>query len=33
MFLVSHKVVFIENEVILVCVTMRERARVFGATV
>ena len=33
MLLVSHKVVFIENEAVLICVTMSERARVFAATV
>ena len=32
MFLVSHKVVFIENEAVLLCVTTRERARTFAAT-
>ena len=33
MLLVSHKVVFIENEAVLLCVTMRERARAFAATI
>ena len=33
MFAFSHKMVFIENEAALLCVTMRERARIFGATV
>ena len=33
MLLLSHKMVFIENEAALLCVTMRERARAFAATV
>ena len=33
MFLISHKVIFIENETVLLCVTMRVRARVFAATI
>ena len=32
MSLVSHKVIFIENETVLLCVTMRVRATVFAAT-
>ena len=31
--LASHRVVFIENEAVLLCVTMRERARAFAATI
>ena len=30
--LVSHKVIFIENEAALLCIAMQERARVFAAT-
>ena len=33
MLLVSHKIVFIENESMLLCVTMRERVMVFEATI
>ena len=33
MLLVSHKVIFIENEAMLLYVTMRERARAFGPTI
>ena len=33
MLLFSHKMVFIGNEAALLCVTMRERARAFAATV
>ena len=33
MMLVSYKVVFIENEVVSLCVTMWERARAFAVTV
>ena len=33
MLLVSHEVVFIENEAVLLYVPMRERARAFAATV
>ena len=33
MLLVSHEVVFIENEAVLLCVTMRERRRAFAATI
>ena len=33
MLLVSHKMVFIENEAVLLCVTMRERTRAFEATI
>ena len=33
MLLVLHKVAFIENEAVLLCVTMRERERVFAATI
>ena len=33
MLLVSHKMVFIENEAGLLCVTMRERAKAFAATI
>ena len=33
MLLVSHKGVFIKNEVVLQGVTMRERARAFAATI
>ena len=29
----AHKMVFIENEAALLCVTMRERARTFAATI
>ena len=32
MSLVSHKVIFIENETVLLCVTMRVRTTVFAAT-
>ena len=32
MLLVSHKVVFIENETVLLRVTMRKRARAVAAT-
>ena len=32
MLLVSHKVVFIENEAVI-CVTMREHARAFAAAI
>ena len=31
--LVSYKVIFIKNEAVLLCVTMRERARAFAATI
>ena len=31
MLLFSHKLVFIENETALLCVTMRERARAFAS--
>ena len=30
--LVSHKVIFIENEAALLCIAMQERARAFAAT-
>ena len=33
MLLFSYKIVFIENEAVLMCVTMQERARVFAATI
>ena len=33
MLLVSYEVVFIENEAVLLCVTMRERARAFTAAI
>ena len=33
MLLFSYKIVLIENEAALMCVTMQERARVFAATV
>ena len=33
MLLVSHKVVFIENEAVLLCVTMRKCARAFASTI
>ena len=33
MLLVSHKVVFIENEAVLLFATMRERARALAATI
>ena len=33
MLLFSHKMIFIKNEVLLLCVTMRERARAFAATI
>ena len=33
MLIVSHKVVSIENEAVLLCVTMRERAKAFVATI
>ena len=33
MLLVSHKIVFIENEAALLCVTMRKRAKEFAATI
>ena len=33
MLLVSHKMVFIEKEAELLCLTMRERARTIAATV
>ena len=33
MLVASHKMVFIENEAVLLCVTMRERAREFTATI
>ena len=32
MLLVSQKVIFIENEAVLLSITMWERARVFAAT-
>ena len=32
MLLVSQKVIFIENEAVLLSIAMRERARVFAAT-
>ena len=32
MLVFSYKIVLIENEAALMCVTMRERARVFEAT-
>ena len=31
--LFSHKMVFVENETALLCVTMRERAMAFAATI
>ena len=33
MLLVLHKVFFIENEAVVLSVTMQERARVFAATI
>ena len=33
MLLVSYKVIFIKSEAVLLCVTMRERARAFAATI
>ena len=33
MLLDLQKVIFIKNEVLLLCVTLRERARVFAATI
>ena len=33
MLVFSHKMVFIENETDLMCVTLRERARTFAATI
>ena len=33
MFLISHKMVFIENDAALLCVTMGERARPFTARI
>ena len=33
MLVVSHEIVFIENEAMLMCVTMRERTRSFVATI
>ena len=33
MLVFSHKIVFIENEAALLCVTMRERARKFASTI
>ena len=33
MLLVSYKVVFIENEAALLCVTMQERAKAFVPTI
>ena len=33
MLLVSHKMVFNKNEAVLLCTTMRERARAFAATI
>ena len=33
MLVFSHNIVFIESEIALLCVTMRERARVFAATI
>ena len=33
MLVFSHKMVFIENEAELLCVTMRERARTFAVTI
>ena len=33
MLVVSHKMVFIENEAALLCVTIREHARSFAATI
>ena len=33
MLLVSHKVLFTEKEAVLLCVTMRERAMTFAATI
>ena len=33
MFLVSHKAVFIKNEAVLQCVTMRERASAYLGTI
>ena len=33
MLVASHKMAFIENEAVLPCVTMRERAREFTATI
>ena len=32
-FVFSHKMVFTENEAELLCVTMRQRARAFAATI
>ena len=29
----SHKVIFIKNEAVLLCITMRERERIFAATI
>ena len=33
MFLVSHKVIFIENEAVVLCVTIWESARGFAAII
>ena len=33
MLLVSHKVVFVEKEAVLLCVTMQEHARSLAATI
>ena len=33
LLIVSHKMVFIENKTALLCVTMREHARAFAATI
>ena len=33
MLVFSYKMIFIENETALLCVTMRERARAFAATI
>ena len=33
MLLVSHKLGFIKNQSVLLCVTMQERARAFEATI
>ena len=33
MLLVSYKVVFIENDAVLLCVTILERARAFAVTI
>ena len=33
MLLVSHNMIFIENEAVLLCITMQGRVRVFAATI